>query len=155
MPKHSAGLLLYRVRDSKLQVLLAHPGGPFHARKDLGAWTIPKGEADPGEDFLATARREFEEELGFRPRGEFLPLGSITQKSGKIVHAWAFEGDWDPKLIRSNSFTLEWPPKSGVQKEFPEVDRAELFDVEEARRRINPAQAELLSRLQRMLAKAR
>jgi predicted NUDIX family NTP pyrophosphohydrolase len=151
MPKQSAGLILYRVRKGKLEVLLAHPGGPFHARKDLGAWTIPKGETDPGEDFLAAARREFEEELGFPPRGDFLPLGSITQKSGKIVHAWAFEGDLDPGLIRSNSFTTEWPPHSGRQVEFPEVDRAEFFAVEEAHRKINPAQAELLARLQELL----
>lgn len=128
------------------------PAVHSHARKDLGAWTIPKGEVDPGEEFLETARREFEEELGFAPRGELTPLGSITQKSGKIVHAWAIEGDWDPSLIKSNSFTVEWPPKSGQQREFPEVDRAEFFDVEEARRRINPAQAELLTRLERLLA---
>ena len=150
MPKHSAGLILYR-RGSNLQVLLAHPGGPFHARKDLGAWSIPKGEHEPGEDLLVAAQREFEEELGFRPEGEFLALGSVTQKSGKIVHAWAIEGDWDPTLIKSNSFAMEWPPHSGKQAEFPEVDRAEFFDIEEAHRRINPAQAELLTRLQQHL----
>jgi len=150
MPKHSAGLILYR-RGLNLQVLLAHPGGPFYARKDVGAWSIPKGEADPGEDLLSAARREFQEELGFSPDGEFLPLGSVTQKSGKIVHAWAIEGQWDPTLIKSNSFLMEWPPHSGKQAEFPEVDRAQFFDIEEARRRINPAQAELLTRLQQHL----
>lgn len=151
MPRQSAGLLLYRRRDSKLQVLLAHPGGPFYSRKDLGVWTIPKGEPDPGEDLLAAAQREFEEELGFRPEGEFLSLGSITQKSGKIVHAWATEGDWDPSLIKSNSFAMEWPPHSGRHVEFPEVDRAEFFDLEEAQRRINPAQIKLFTRLLQLL----
>jgi predicted NUDIX family NTP pyrophosphohydrolase len=150
MPKHSAGLILYR-RGPNLQVLLAHPGGPFYARKDLGVWSIPKGEADPGEDLLAAARREFQEELGFSPDGELVPLGSVTLKSGKIVHAWAIEGDWDPTLIKSNAFPMEWPPHSGKQAEFPEVDRAQFFDIEEARRRINPAQAELLTRLQQHL----
>ena len=152
MPKQSAGLLLYRLRDAQIEVLLAHPGGPFYARKDSGVWTIPKGEVGAGEDLLAAALREFEEELGFAPAGDFAPLGSITQKSGKIVHAWAFEGEWDPGRIRSNTFAMEWPPRSGRQVEFPEVDRAEFFRIEEARRRINPAQAELLSRLERALA---
>jgi len=152
MPKQSAGLVFYRRRGSSLQILLAHPGGPFFARKDLGAWSIPKGEPDPGEDLLTAARREFEEELGFKPDGAFAPLGSITQKSGKMVHAWAVAGDWDPSLVSSNPFTIEWPPHSGKQQEFPEVDRAEFFDLEEARRRINPAQAELLARLQQLLA---
>jgi predicted NUDIX family NTP pyrophosphohydrolase len=154
MPKQSAGLVLYRRRDSNLQVLLAHPGGPFFARKDAGAWSIPKGEAGAGEDLLAAARREFAEELGFTPAGDFVPLGSVTLKSSKIVHAWAVEGDWDPTLIKSNPFAMEWPPGSGKQREFPEIDRAEFFEIEEARRRINPAQAELLSRLQRLLATA-
>lgn len=151
MPKQSAGLVFYRRRGPNLQILLAHPGGPFYARKDQGAWSIPKGEPNPDEDLLAAARREFEEELGFKPEGAFAPLESITQKSGKIVHAWAIEGDWDPSLIKSNSFTMEWPPHSGIQREFPEVDRAEFFDLEEACRRINPAQAELLVRLQHLL----
>jgi predicted NUDIX family NTP pyrophosphohydrolase len=154
MPKQSAGLILYRRRGSKLEVLLVHPGGPFFARKDAGAWSIPKGEADPGEDLLVAARREFAEELGFAPSGDFLPLGFVTLKSGKIVHAWAIAGDWDPSLIESNSFVMEWPPGSGNQQEFPEVDRAEFFEIEEARRRINPAQAELLLRLDRRMATA-
>ena len=139
---------MYRVRDGVLEVLLAHPGGPIWAKKDAGAWTIPKGEVEPGEDQLATARREFEEELGFAPSGEFMPLDTITQKSGKIVRAWAFEGDCDPKAIQSNPFSMEWPPRSGKQEQFPEVDRAAFFSVEEARRRINPAQVDLLSRLE-------
>lgn len=153
MPKQSAGLVFYRRRPA-VEILLAHPGGPFYARKDLGVWSIPKGEPDPGEDLLAAARREFEEELGFKPDGDLVPLGSITQKSGKVVYAWAVEGDWDPRLIRSNPFTMEWPPHSGKQRDFPEVDRAEFFDLEEACRRINPAQAELLTRLQQLLARA-
>jgi predicted NUDIX family NTP pyrophosphohydrolase len=119
------------------------------ANKDLGAWTIPKGEAAPGEDMLETARREFEEETGFRPQGPFRPLGSVKQKSGKIVHAWACEGDVDPAALRSNTFSMEWPPRSGQRHDFPEVDRAEFFDLPEARRRINPAQTDLLDALER------
>ncbi|HEY6292740.1 MAG TPA: NUDIX domain-containing protein [Terriglobia bacterium] len=155
MPKLSAGLLMYRVRDGVLQVLLAHPGGPIWAKKDSGAWTIPKGEVEPGEDQLAAAQREFEEELGFAPSGEFNSLGTITQKSGKIVRAWAFEGDCDPRSIKSVSFSMEWPPRSGKQREFPEVDRAEFFGVEEARKKINPAQAELVTRLEEKLLAAK
>jgi predicted NUDIX family NTP pyrophosphohydrolase len=131
-----------------LEVLLVHPGGPFWAKKDLGAWTIPKGEVEPGEDQLDAARREFEEELGFAPSGEFVPLGEITQKAGKTVRAWAFEGNCDPNKIKSNSFVIEWPPRSGKQQSFPEVDSAAFFGIEEAKRKINPAQIELLSRLQ-------
>lgn len=152
MAKQSAGLLLYRIRDSRTEVLLVHPGGPFFAHKDAGAWSIPKGEVDPGEDLLDCARREFEEELGFRPSGAVTSLGSVTLKSGKIVHAWAVEGDWDTTRIKSNSFEMEWPPRSGKHQEFPEVDRAEFFEIEEATHRINPAQAELLSRLGQVLA---
>ena len=148
MPKSSAGLLLYRVRNVALEVLLVHPGGPFWAGKDSGAWTIPKGEVEAAEDQLAAARREFQEELGFSPRGEFIPLGTITQKAGKVVWAWALEGDCDPAGIKSNSFTIEWPPRSGKQQAFPEVDRAAFFGIDEAKRKINPAQVELLSRLQ-------
>lgn len=152
MPKQSAGLILYRRRGLSVQVLLAHPGGPFYTRKDMGVWSIPKGEPDPGEDLLAAAQREFEEELGFKPDGGFAALGSITQKSGKVVYAWAVEGNWDPSLVKSNTFSIEWPPHSGKEREFPEVDRAEFFDIEEACRRINPAQVELLTRLQQLLA---
>jgi predicted NUDIX family NTP pyrophosphohydrolase len=152
MPKSSAGLVLYRVRDGALEVLLVHPGGPFWARKDSGAWTIPKGEVEPEEDQLTAARREFEEELGFSPSGEFVSLGTITQKAGKIVQAWALEGDCDPKGIKSNSFVIEWPLHSGKKQSFPEVDRAAFFGMEEAKRKINPAQVELLSRLQEAVA---
>jgi predicted NUDIX family NTP pyrophosphohydrolase len=147
MARTSAGLLMFRRRGDALEVLLVHPGGPFWAKKDLGAWTIPKGEVAEGEDALATARREFEEETAIRPEGPFRPLGSVRQKAGKIVHAWAFEGDCDPAAIRSNSFRVQWPPGSGEWRTFPEVDRAEWFDLGEARRRINPAQAALLDAL--------
>jgi predicted NUDIX family NTP pyrophosphohydrolase len=127
MSKLSAGLLLYRIRDERLEVLLVHPGGPFWARKDLGSWTIPKGEIVPGEDPLAAAIREFEEELGFAPLGELLPLGMVNQKGGKNVHAWAFEGNCNPRALKSNTFTIEWSPRSGRMQEYPEVDRAEFF----------------------------
>jgi predicted NUDIX family NTP pyrophosphohydrolase len=145
--KRSAGILLYR-RTPALEVLLVHPGGPFWAKKDLGAWSIPKGEHDDEEDALACARREFEEETGTKPAaGELDDLGSVRQKSGKVVQAWALEGDLDPATIRSNTFTLEWPPRSGRSQEFPEVDRAEWFALEQAAERINPAQAAFLTRL--------
>src|SRR5438552_8668017 len=147
MPAVSAGLLMFSRSPNGLQVLLVHPGGPFWKNKDAGAWTIPKGIADPDEDLLAAAKREFEEETGFKPTGEFIALAPIKQKSGKLVHAWAVEGDIDPSKIRSNTFEMEWPPKSGKRVTFPEVDRAEFFDLETARGRINPAQADLLDQL--------
>jgi predicted NUDIX family NTP pyrophosphohydrolase len=150
MPRVSAGLLMYRRRPAGLEVLLVHPGGPFWAKKDLGAWTIPKGEIADGEDELATARREFEEETGLRPDGTLIPLGSIKQKGGKVVHAWAFEGDTDPRAIRSNTYQVQWPPGSGEWGTFPEVDRAEWFSLDEAHRRINPAQAALIDTLERI-----
>ena len=155
MPRVSAGLLMYRRRPAGLEVLLVHPGGPFWANKDLGAWTIPKGEVAEGEDELATARREFAEETGLEPGGELLPLGSIRQKGGKLVHAWAFEGDADAAAIRSNTYRVEWPPRSGQWRTFPEVDRAEWFPLDEARRRINSAQAELIDTLERAAGSAR
>ncbi len=143
----SAGLLMYRRVERSLEFLLVHPGGPFFARKGDGAWTIPKGETDPAEDLLTRARIEFSEELGFAPEGDFQPLGSIKQKGGKVVHAWAFAGDLpDGFVLRSNTFELEWPPRSGKLQTFPEVDRAEFFPVEIACQKINPAQVELLSR---------
>lgn len=148
MPKTSAGLLMYRLRRDGLEVLLAHPGGPYWGRRDAGVWSIPKGEIEAGEDALAAARREFEEETGARPEGPFLELPSVTQKAGKIVHAWAFAGDCDPSAIRSNTFRLEWPPGSGKMAEFPEIDRAEFFSPEEAREKINPAQAPLIEALE-------
>jgi len=151
MPKTSAGLLLYRRRGDQVEVLLVHPGGPFFVKKDEGAWSLPKGEVDPAEDELATAQREFEEELGFPAQGEFLALGRVKLKSGKIVRAWAFEGDCDPSTVKSNTFTLEWPPHSGRRQQFPEVDRAAFFSLEVARRKINPRQVELLNQLQRLL----
>lgn len=150
MVKRSAGLLLYRVREETLEVFLVHPGGPFWARKDLGVWSIPKGEIDEGEDPLEAARREFEEETGFRPEGEFRELTPIRQRSGKIVHAWAVEGDCDPTILRSNIFTLEWPPRSGRQKEFPEADRAGWFSLTQAREKILEGQRELLAQLERL-----
>jgi predicted NUDIX family NTP pyrophosphohydrolase len=147
----SAGILLYRSTPNGVEVLLVHPGGPLFARKDLGAWSIPKGESEDGEELLAVAHRELAEETGFSADGPALPLGQITQRGGKIVHAWAVRGDADPSHLRSNTFEMEWPPKSGRRREFPEVDRAEWFDLAEARLRINPAQAELLDRLEAAL----
>ena len=140
---------MYRRRNGQLEFLLVHPGGPFWARKDAGAWTIPKGELQPDEEPLEAAKREFEEELGIAPAGEFIQLTVIKQKSGKMVQAWAFDGDCDPGAIKSNTFSLEWPPKSGRMVEFPEVDRAEFFPFELAREKINPAQVALLEEVQR------
>jgi predicted NUDIX family NTP pyrophosphohydrolase len=143
----SAGILLFRRTAGVLEVLLAHPGGPFWARKDVGAWTLPKGIVEEGEDPLAAALREFEEEIGTRPTGEPIPLGSIRQRGGKHVLAWACEGDLDADAIRSNIARLEWPRGSGRFVDFPEVDRAAWFSLDHARERINPAQAALLDRL--------
>lgn len=152
-PNVSAGLLLFRRVNGGggFEVFLAHPGGPFWARKDAGAWTIPKGLVEEGEEPIAAARREFHEETGVRPTGELLPLGSIRQKSGKTVHAWACEGDADPSAVTSNSASIEWPPKSGKWKSFPEVDRCAWFDPESARVKILASQAELLDRLEALL----
>jgi predicted NUDIX family NTP pyrophosphohydrolase len=147
MPKTSAGLLMYRRRGDALEVLLVHPGGPFWKKRDLGAWSIPKGEIGEGEEPLAVARREFEEETGARPEGDFLELEPVKQKGGKVVRAWAVEGDLDPEAIESNTFTIEWPPGSGKMADFPEVDRAIWFTVEEARDKINPAQVALIDQL--------
>jgi predicted NUDIX family NTP pyrophosphohydrolase len=144
---------MFRRRNNQLEVLLVHPGGPFFARKDDGAWTIPKGEAAPGEDLLTRAQIEFEEELGLKPQGEWIQLGSIKQKGGKTVYAWAFEGDLPETFqLRSNTFEMEWPPHSGKLKEFPEIDRAEFFAEEVAGRKINPAQVAFLDRLRAVLA---
>ena len=149
MPKTSAGLLLFRETSGGLEVLLVHPGGPFWSRKDDGAWSIPKGEFEEGEDPLEAARREFEEETGASARGEAIPLGSLRQSGGKIVHAWAVRGDFDPALLKSNTFLLEWPPKSGRMREFPEVDRADWFPLDAARRKILKGQAGFLDALQK------
>ena len=147
MSKISAGILLYRIRQGAIEVLLVHPGGPFFRSKDDGAWSIPKGESDGDDDLLAVARREFEEETGQTPSGPFIALEPIKQKGGKVVHAWAYQGDCDPAQIKSNTFSLEWPPKSGRTQEFPEIDRAGFFGLVEAKRKINPAQAALLEEL--------
>lgn len=147
MPKQAAGILLYRRRAGRLEVLLAHPGGPLWARKDLGAWTIPKGQFTDGELPLDAAKREFEEEMGSAPSGEFQPLGTLKQPSGKVIHAWAAESDFDTTTVKSNLFELEWPPKSGRTSEFPEVDRAEWYSIEDARLKIIKGQAPFLERL--------
>jgi predicted NUDIX family NTP pyrophosphohydrolase len=152
--RRSAGILLHRQRDGSIEVLLVHPGGPFWARRDRGAWSIPKGEYLDNEAPEAAARREFEEELGVAPPSRpALDLGEVRQKSGKLVHAWAIPGDLDPTSISSNTFMLEWPPHSGNLRETPEVDRAEWFPLDVAEEKINPAQVELLERLQAAIAR--
>jgi len=151
MAKTSAGLLLFRKRAEAYEFLLVHLGGPFWAKKDAGAWFIPKGEVNSGEDQLAAAKREFQEETGLLPQGTFLPLGSVTQRSGKIVIAWAFQDDFDPSNLRSNTFEMEWPPRSGKKKTFLEVDRAAFFSFEGAREKMHPAEFELLARLMQQL----
>ncbi len=148
--KTSAGILLYRGEGEALEVLLVHPGGPFWAKKDEGAWSIPKGELEAGEDSRACALRELEEELGSAlglTRERLVDLGEVRLKSGKRVQGWAAEGDFDPAMLRSSTFAMEWPPRSGKQREFPELDRAEWFGPERARLKINPAQAAFLDRL--------
>jgi predicted NUDIX family NTP pyrophosphohydrolase len=153
MPERSAGIVLFRRRGGGPEVLLVHPGGPFFARRDDGAWSIPKGLYEPGEEPLACARREFAEELGSPcPDGPVLELGEIRQRNGKRVTAWAVEGDLDAETITSNSFTLEWPPRSGRTQEFPEVDRAAWFALAAAHRKVLAAQAPLLDRLAEQLA---
>ncbi len=152
MSSTSAGLLVYRLRSGRPEVLLVHPGGPFFKNKDDGAWSIPKGEAAPGEDLLAVARREFREETGQDATGPFTPLPPVKQKGGKVVHAWAVEADCDTAAVTSNTFTIEWPPRSGRQAEFPEVDRAEFFGLAVARQKINPVQAAFLDALHALLA---
>ncbi len=147
--RESAGILLHRA--DRTEVLLVHPGGPFWRNRDAGAWSIPKGEFDDGEDAEAAARREFAEELGVEPAGTFIPLGSIRQRNGKQVVAWAVEGDFDCATIRSNTFRMEWPPKSGRMSEFPEVDRAEWFSPEVARTKMHTGQPELIDRLLQQL----
>ncbi len=153
MAKHSAGLLMYRRRDGILEVFLVHPGGPCWAKKDLGAWTIPKGEYAPGETPLAAARREFGEETACPSAADLLPLTPLKQRSGKIIAAWAFEGDCDPEASRSNTFSMEWPPGSGRQMEFPEVDRAGWFSLEEAKEKISSGQVGFLEELEELLAR--
>ncbi len=149
----SAGLLPYRIREGRLEVMLVHPGGPFFAKKDQGAWSIPKGEIEEGEELLPAAERELFEETGFVAHGPFLALGSVRQKSGKLVHAWAFEADFDTAALKSNGFELEWPPRSGRRARFPEVDRAAWLDPKAAQSKINPAQIPLLEALERQLGR--
>ena len=144
----SAGLLLFRRRRGSLEIFLAHPGGPFWTKKDAGAWTIPKGVVDPGEEPLTAARREFAEETGIRASEPFIPLGSVRQRAGKVVHAWAWEGDADPDRVSSNAMSAEWPRGSGRWVTFPEIDRCAWFDSTTAREKINPAQAALIDRLE-------
>ena len=152
MAQRSAGILLYRRAGRALEVFLVHPGGPFWAGKDEGAWSIPKGLCQPGENPLDAAKREFEEETGIRPAGSFVDLGEHKQPGGKLVHAWALEGDCDAAAIRSNLFAMEWPPKSGRRREFPEVDRAAWFGAEEALRKILRGQRPIIEQLLRRLS---
>jgi predicted NUDIX family NTP pyrophosphohydrolase len=152
MPKRSAGLVMFRRLGDELEIFLVHPGGPICAKKNKGAWTIPKGEYEEDENPLAAARREFEEETGFKAAGEFLDLGTIKQKSGKRVAAWAFEGDCDPANLKSNQCEIEWPPRSGRRLEIPEVDRGSWFSLEKARQYIREEQCALLDNLRRALA---
>jgi predicted NUDIX family NTP pyrophosphohydrolase len=150
MPKQSAGIVMYRYCNNIIQVLLVHPGGPFWSKKDAGAWSIPKGEFASNEDPLIAAQREFEEETGFSVTGNFVALAPIKQAGGKIVHAWAVEGDCDASQVWSNTFQMEWPPHSGKQQEFPEVDRAEWFDLPTAHTKILKSQMDILDELQRL-----
>jgi predicted NUDIX family NTP pyrophosphohydrolase len=151
----SAGLVMYRLSDDQLEVFLVHPGGPYYRSKDLGVWSIPKGEPGADEDLEQTARREFFEETGIAPQDPLIPLGSIRQAGGKVVHAWAFQGDWQPdQKLTSNHFEMEWPPRSGKRVSFPEIDQGGFFPLGSARQRILPAQGPLLDRLQAQLAGA-
>jgi predicted NUDIX family NTP pyrophosphohydrolase len=151
MPKQAAGILLYRRGPSGLEVLLAHPGGPLWARKDYGAWTLPKGQFSDGELPLDAAKREFEEEMGSAPAGDFQSLGTLKQPSGKVIHAWAAESDFDCANVKSNLFSMEWPPRSGQAAEFPEVDRAAWFSIAQARQKILKGQQPFLDRLLALL----
>jgi predicted NUDIX family NTP pyrophosphohydrolase len=151
MFKQSAGILLYKLTDGILKVFLVHPGGPFFRKKDEGAWSIPKGEYLEDEDPLAAAKREFEEEVGKPVTGNFVKLQPVKQKSGKVVHAWAAEGDIDHENITSNTFEIEWPPRSGKRASFPEIDRAGWFTIDEAKLKINPGQVKLIEQLQHLV----
>jgi predicted NUDIX family NTP pyrophosphohydrolase len=151
--KKTAGLLLYRIRDSALEVLLVHPGGPFWAKRDEGAWSIPKGEFDEDEEPLNAAKREFQEETGFSVDGNFIDLAPLKQRSGKVIYAWALESDCDAAAIKSNLFSIEWPPRSGNRREYPEVDRAGWFALELAKRKIVPGQVGFLEELQQTISR--
>lgn len=147
----SAGILIYRINNKIPEVLLVHPGGPYWMKKDSGAWSIPKGEVGEGEDHLKAAVREVEEETGWKLKGNFTPLKTVKQKSGKYVHAWAFKGNLDPGTLKSNEFEIEWPPRSGKKKSFPEVDKAEWFALPEATEKIIPGQVGLIHELEELL----
>jgi predicted NUDIX family NTP pyrophosphohydrolase len=151
--KESAGILMYRPRSASLEVFLVHPGGPYWAKKDLGAWSIPKGEFEAGEDRLAAAKREFQEETGFLPEGKFVALTPVKQAGGKVIYGWAVKGDCDAKTIQSNTFSMEWPPRSGKHQEFPEVDRAEWFAMDIAKEKILKGQVSLLEELMQLVEK--
>ena len=153
MAKKSAGILLYRIQNKNPEIFLVHPGGPFWAKKDDGAWSIPKGEFEDNEDPLDAAKREFEEETGLRISGEFVQLNPIKQKSGKIVFAWALEGNFDPATIKSNSFEIEWPPGSGKMRSFPEIDKAEWFSITVAKTKINSGQSALINEMENKFLK--
>jgi predicted NUDIX family NTP pyrophosphohydrolase len=155
MGKGGAGLIMYRRQGGIIQVFLVHPGGPFWAGKDSGAWSIPKGLIDPDEEPVAAALREFEEETGFKVTGHLIPLTPVKMKSGKVIQAWAVEGDCDPSALRSNTFSMEWPPHSGRLQEFPEVDRAAWFDMKEAKEKINQGQVGFLDELRLALGEKR
>jgi predicted NUDIX family NTP pyrophosphohydrolase len=154
MSKLSAGILLFRRRPAGIQVMLVHPGGPFWAKKDAGAWSIPKGLADEGEDLLAAAKREFLEETGAAVNGQFLDLGAHKQPSGKTIVAWAHEGDFDPASLKSNTFAIEWPPRSGRMAEFPEVDRAAWYSIDEALMKINKGQTPIIAALEASIVRS-
>ncbi len=151
MPKNSAGILLYRFNAKNLEVLLVHPGGPYWAKKEVGAWSIPKGEIEPQEDFLQAAIRETQEETGIKAQGKFIPLTSLKQKSGKIIHIWALQGNVETSKIRSNSFEMEWPPRSGHKKVFPEIDKANWFSIVKAQIKIVPGQLPFLIELEKLV----
>jgi predicted NUDIX family NTP pyrophosphohydrolase len=151
MQKKSAGILFYRINNNHTEVLLIHPGGPYWAKKDAGAWSIPKGEFSEDENPLDAAKREVEEETGIKVSGKFIELTPVKQKSGKLIYAWAVEGNFDPAEIKSNTFEIEWPPKSGKLQSFPEVDRAEWFITEEAKQKIVPGQVPLIEELRTKL----
>jgi predicted NUDIX family NTP pyrophosphohydrolase len=151
MPKKSAGVLVYRKTKEEYEVLLVHPGGPFWARKDLNSWSIPKGEFEDDEEPIDAAKREFEEETGFKIEGKFIELNPVKQPSGKLIYSWAVEGDIDASEVKSNLFKMEWPPRSGAFKEFPEIDRAEWFDFETAKQKVLSGQIPILENLKRIL----
>ncbi|MCE5277114.1 MAG: NUDIX domain-containing protein [Planctomycetaceae bacterium] len=155
MPRTSAGLIMFRLCGRDAEVLLVHPGGPLWKNRDVGGWSIPKGHVEPGEDFLAAAHREFTEETGLVAKGPFIPLSAVRERSGKMVHAWAFEGDCDVSTVVSNTFTMEWPPRSGKFAKFPEIDRAAFFTLEEAREKLHAGLDELIDQIEKKILGSR